>query len=120
MKTRIPSKERVVKTHTADETLTPSNFEGFHNNLGAGAAVVLSLPSAASIKGMRAVFMRSNASYGIYVDPNGSEQFIGYDGVADAAGKNELIATDGGMLEIFSDGTYLWMLSYRGTITTES
>lgn len=120
MRTRQPQKQRNVRNHTADATLTPGSFEGFHFNVGALGAVVLTLPTPAAVKGMRASFMRVGAQ-ALQLDPSvATDQFIKADGSSSAAGKYLECGADGTVIELTSNGSKYVVIGSRGTINEEA
>ena len=120
MRTRMLPKHRTVQHHLATKSLTAEQFEGFHTNYGAEAAVTLTLPKARDTRGMRAEFMRSNASYALILNPRDDEQIIDDDGTALTAGFYESLAADGSSCVLWSDGTRYFLSQSRGTVTAET
>jgi hypothetical protein len=107
-----------VKANAATADMNTYDFEKNNTNTGAGGAIVLTLPAAASLKGQKTRIQVTVAETVTLTPQTGEKIYLGGDGVAS---KYLLIAgTIGNYAEVYCDGTSFYVTSYSGVLTKEA
>ena len=107
-----------VKANAATATMKDYDFEKNNTNTGAGGAVVLTLPSAASLKDKKTRIQLTVAQDVTLTPASGEKIYLGGSGTAS---KYLLIAgVIGNYAEIFCDGAAFYVTAYSGVLTKEA
>lgn len=106
-----------VAAKAATANLAVADFGKNITNTGAGDAIVLTLPAAATVKG-KAMRVQLTVVKDVSLSPATTEKvFLGGDGVAN---KDLVIAgVIGNYADIFCDGTDYFVVGYSGVVTKE-
>ena len=106
-----------VAAKAATANLAAADFGKNITNTGAGAAIVLTLPAAATVSG-KAMRVQLTVAKNVSLSPAATEKiFLGGDGVAN---KDLVIAgVIGNYADIYCDGTDYFVVSYSGVLTKE-
>lgn len=114
----VSPKLGTVTARTADATLTAAAFDAITTNTGDTDAMVLTLPTAASVanKALRVALL---AAQTVTLTPvSGEKIYLNGSGVAS---KYLLIAgVIGNFVEIYSDGTDYMVTNYSGVVSKEA
>jgi hypothetical protein len=106
-----------VKANASTADMKDYDFEKNNTNTGAGGAIVLTLPAAASLTGKKTRIQLTVAQTVTLTPQTGEKIFLGGDGVAS---KYLLIAgTIGNYAEVYCDGTSFYVTGYSGVLTKE-
>lgn len=107
-----------VKANAATATMKDYDFEKNNTNTGSTGTIVLTLPSASSLKDKKTRIQITAAQIVQITPATGEKIYLGGDGVAS---KYLAIAgTIGNYAEIFCDGTAFYVTGYSGILTKES
>ncbi len=106
-----------VAAKAATANLAVADFGKNITNTGAGAAIVLTLPAAATVKG-KVMRVQLTVAQDVSLSPATTEKvFLGGDGVAN---KDLVIAgVIGNYADIYCDGTNYLVVGYSGVVTKE-
>lgn len=106
-----------VAAKAATANLAAADFGKNITNTGAGDAIVLTLPAAATVSG-KAMRVQLTVAKNVSLSPAATEKvFLGGDGVAN---KDLVIAgVIGNYADIYCDGTDYFVVSYSGVLTKE-
>lgn len=106
-----------VAAKAATANLAAADFGKNITNTGAGAAIVLTLPAAATVKG-KVMRVQLTVAKDVSLSPATTEKiFLGGDGVAN---KDLVIAgVIGNYADIYCDGTNYLVVGYSGVVTKE-
>jgi len=106
-----------VAAKAATANLAAADFGKNITNTGAGDAIVLTLPAAATVSG-KAMRVQLTVAKNVSLSPATTEKvFLGGDGVAN---KDLVIAgVIGNYADIYCDGTDYFVVSYSGVLTKE-
>jgi hypothetical protein len=106
-----------VAAKAATANLAAGDFGKNITNTGAGDAIVLTLPAAATVKG-KVMRVQLTVAKDVSLSPATTEKvFLGGDGVAN---KDLVIAgVIGNYADIYCDGTDYFVVSYSGVLTKE-
>jgi hypothetical protein len=108
--------KRTIEAHTADDTLTAAESGSVHSNLGAGAAVTLTLPASAPAGTMFSFAVQ--ASQQLRIDPGTAAI---RDESGQTADKYKSANTIGAALTVIADETGDWAtIARNGTWTEEA
>jgi hypothetical protein len=112
------STNTTVKANASTADMKDYDFEKNNTNTGAGGAIVLTLPAAASLKGQKTRIQLTVAETVTLTPQTGEKIYLGGDGVAS---KYLLIAgVIGNYAEVYCDGTSFYVTAYSGVLTKEA
>jgi hypothetical protein len=106
-----------VKANAATADMKTYDFEKNNTNTGAGGTVVLTLPSASSVKEQKARFQITVAEIVRLLPQTGEKIYLGGDGVASKY--LQIAGTIGNYAEVYCDGTSFYVTGYSGVLTKE-
>jgi predicted ribonuclease YlaK len=106
-----------VKANAATATMKDYDFEKNNTNTGASGTIVLTLPSASSLKGQKTRIQITAAQIVQLLPATGEKIYLGGDGVASKY--LQIAGTIGNYAELYCDGTSFYVTGYSGVLTKE-
>jgi hypothetical protein len=110
--------DAALNAKTGTGNLALADFAKNTTNLGAGAAIVLTLPLAATVAGM-SLHVAVKAAYTVTLTPQTGEKIF-LDGSGVASKYLLVAAVIGNFVDLFCDGVNFLVMNYNGVVTKEA